>query len=184
MTRSSVMQHSQMAFMHGSRATGPHLCWILALLPGCTFIIIIFYDCYCYLYFYYDYYYALLAGCTCLTGPRIHILISLCSPQWITCSRSMKPWKMSLLSSNSFWRIVWLAGAHHCMVLKMQHSHSSSSRSPEVVGWRNVLSWLPTTLEGTGMHVMSCAKSTTSMMLLKTSLQSMHSWMQVMKVEQ
>ena len=35
------MQHSQMAFWHGSRAKGPHLCWILALLAGCTFIIII-----------------------------------------------------------------------------------------------------------------------------------------------
>ena len=36
-----MMQHSQMAFWHGSRAKGPHLCWILALLAGCTFIIII-----------------------------------------------------------------------------------------------------------------------------------------------
>ena len=36
-----MMQHSQMAFWHGSRAKGPQLCWILALLAGCTFIIII-----------------------------------------------------------------------------------------------------------------------------------------------
>ena len=44
MTRSSMMQHSQMALWHGSRAKGPKLCWILALLTGCTFIIIIMID--------------------------------------------------------------------------------------------------------------------------------------------
>ena len=41
MTRSSVMQHSQMAFWHGSRAKGPQLCWILALLAGCTLLLLL-----------------------------------------------------------------------------------------------------------------------------------------------